>query len=133
MWGRVSRADRRIANGYRAWCQLEGAAATGTREEGAWSAIQRLIDANPTRAWSLLVAVVRGVPAEDTRALVSLGADALEDLIRGHGADFIDALETNVRKDRRFAVAASAVWASDAPIWPRITRLLADLGEPKRG
>jgi hypothetical protein len=91
------------------------------------------MDGSPL-AWDAIVQVIRSFPEEefysiDQTVAQKVGgltaAGPLEDLISEHGALFIDAIEMEAARDRRFAWALGGVWQSTTPgnIWDRVQRV----------
>jgi hypothetical protein len=93
----------------------------------------RLVKDEPERAWAMLLEVIRGLGGVEIEALVFIGADALETLVRSRGEQFIDRIEAEARADVRVAIAVSGVWAWEETVRPRLDQLLAELGQPQRG
>jgi hypothetical protein len=84
----------------------------------------------PEALWPVLLRIVERGSA---RALGSLGAGALEDLVREHGAEMIERIEARAADDARFRFCLSHVWPGDvAPeIWDRVVAARGE--EPARG
>jgi hypothetical protein len=74
----------------------------------AWSEVYDLIHDDPAKGWLAVQALVRHSTSNET--LGSIGAGALEDLIRLHPADIIEPIEELAREDERFRVALGCVW-----------------------
>jgi hypothetical protein len=65
----------------------------------------------PERAWPVILELIRRAP--DTDALGFVGADALEDLVNGHGREFESRILDRASRDPRFRVALANVWSQD--------------------
>jgi hypothetical protein len=75
-------------------------------------AVEEMMDlprTHPERAWQTILSVVeQGAPMW---VLAVLGAGPLEDLLNSHGVDFIDRVEREAARNRRFYDALSCVYA----------------------
>ena len=58
----------------------------------------------------MVLALVATAPDED--ALAYVGAGPLEDLVKAHGDELVDELESEARQDPRFDAALRGVWLS---------------------
>jgi hypothetical protein len=81
-----------------------------------------LVQMEPEEAWPVIRAIV--VATTDEKALCDVGAGPLETLVRDHGAQFIDRIESAARSDANFRLALSCVWASGSAVAPRLDALL---------
>jgi len=106
-----------------------------------WVLVDLAMDGSPI-AWDAIVQVIRSFPEEEFYSIERTvaqqvgglaAAGPLEDLISEHGSVFIDVVEMEARKDRRFAWALGGVWQSTTPedIWDRVRRV-ADYSYWKR-
>jgi hypothetical protein len=74
----------------------------------AWEEVdEAALDASPGIV-DFLVALAKAAPNDD--ALAYLGAGPLEDLIRRHGAEFVDAIDRAAQTSESFQVALRCVW-----------------------
>ena len=98
-----------------------------------WVLVELAMDGSPL-AWDAIMQVIRSFPEEEFYSLdhtvaQTVGgltaAGPLEDLISEHGSAFIDKIEMEAGKDRRFAWALGGVWESTTPadIWDRVRRV----------
>ena len=97
----------------------------------AWVELNRMLEEEgPEAAWPTVVALAEQA---DDDAMPSLGAGALEDILRRHGAEMIDRVEARAAADRRFRFCLSHVWKGEMPdeIWARVVVARGD--EPQRG
>lgn len=97
------------------------------RESRSWAddRMRDLVRLQPEEAWPVIRAIVTA--ADDERTLCDVGAGILENLVRDHGAQFIDRIESAARGDAKFRVALSCVWASESPVGSRIATVLEAL------
>jgi hypothetical protein len=96
--------------------------------------MHQLIDKDPDAARDVLLAVARSLNPRDTFALVSLGADCLEDLLKADPEAYFPTFESEAMTDERVAIAMSAVWMLMYPPWKaRLEALRAETGRPARG
>lgn len=72
-----------------------------------WVMSQVCWNASAEDAWEIVVELVRAAPAG---LLGAIGAGPLEDLVNRFGADLIDWIEGEARRDRRFQQALGAIW-----------------------
>ena len=96
----------------------------------AWVELNRILEEDgPEAAWPIVLALVERA---DDDAMPSLGAGALEDILRRHGSEMIDRVE-QAEDDRRFRFCLSHVWKGEIPdeIWERVVAARGD--EPQRG
>jgi hypothetical protein len=97
----------------------------------AWVELNRMLEEEgPKAAWPIVLALVERA---DDNAMPSLGAGALEDLLRRHGPEMIDRVEARAAVDPQFRFCLSHVWKGDMPyeIWARVVAARGD--EPQRG
>jgi hypothetical protein len=82
----------------------------------AYHAVERLIrQGRPTRSWPLVLEILRRAP--DDRLDV-YAAGPLEDLVRLHGAELVDAIEHEAAANERFRWALGCIWLliDDLPV-----------------
>ena len=77
----------------------------------AYEAVARLIDEEPSLAWTIILELVHRAPTGSAFDLVSAGP--LEDLIAWQGPEVIDLLEQQVQGDEALGMALSGVWLSE--------------------
>jgi hypothetical protein len=97
----------------------------------SWAELNRILEEEgPEATWPIVLALVAQA---DDDAMPSLGAGALEDLLRRHGPEVIGRVETQAAADRRFRFCLSHVWKGEMPdeIWARVVAARGD--EPQRG
>ncbi len=97
----------------------------------AWVELNRILEQEgPEAAWPIVVALAEQA---DDDAMPSLGAGALEDLLRRRGAELVGRVETQAGANRRFRFCLSHVWKGEMPdeIWARVVVARGD--EPQRG
>ena len=91
-----------------------------------WWAIERfmLVDTttSPEDCWVAILEILSRSPPQEVIAVLAAGA--LEDLIANHGADFIERIETESRRNPAFRQLLGGVWQNRTPleIWPRIKK-----------
>jgi hypothetical protein len=89
------------------------------------------VDRNPSFAWEVIKNIVARYEERDLfceadndtkQVLCNLAAGPLEGLLARHGKDYISALETEARRDRRFRWTLGGVWQSSISddVWARI-------------
>lgn len=83
-------------------------------------------DANPDVV-DLLVALAEA--ATDDQALAYLGAGPVEDLIRLHGAQYLEAIDHAARTNKSFRTALRCVWYGD-DVDPVLVARLQRFGPP---
>ena len=87
-----------------------------------WEKLDQLVRNEPETAWDIILEVMNNT--EDEFTLSCLAAGALEDLIRRHGARFIDRIERQAKSDARFRELLCGVWRGSTPeVWARIEAL----------
>jgi hypothetical protein len=74
----------------------------------AWEEVDEAALAASPGIVALLVALAKAAPND--QALAYLGAGPLEDLIRRHGAEFVDAIDLAAQTSESFRVALRCVW-----------------------
>jgi hypothetical protein len=80
--------------------------------------IEKVFD-EPETCWSVILAILEKSPS--THALSMLAAGPLEDLIEMHGADFIDRVEEQARRDPSFRSLLGGVLPAGPPdVWDRV-------------
>ena len=88
----------------------------------AWEKLDQFVREDPNTAFEVILEIMN--TTEDEFTLCCLAAGALEDLIRHHGASFIDRIERKARSDPRFRELLCGVWRSSTPeVWARIEAL----------
>ncbi|MEA2901504.1 MAG: hypothetical protein QOH36_1391 [Actinomycetota bacterium] len=75
------------------------------------------------------VAILDSTPEPDVDLIGSVGAGALETLVRNHGTELWEEIERLARDNVRFRRALRSVWAYDSPEYERRSQLLEELGE----
>ncbi|HEY0213560.1 MAG TPA: hypothetical protein VGC40_08245 [Paenirhodobacter sp.] len=86
----------------------------GDPEDMAWSDLCVFeLDAHPEVQWAFVLRAIR--KAETMWQVGLVAAGPLEDLLTGHGADFIDRLEDQARRSHRIRYALTGVWTQDIP------------------
>ena len=77
----------------------------------------------PEIAWRAILEISNRNLTDEEKALLAAGA--LESLLVGHGAAFIDRIEAQARTNSRFSHLLGGVWRQDMPdqIWERIERV----------
>ena len=86
---------------------------------------------NPSFAWRAITEIVcrfeedalfTDGETDAKRVLANLGAGPLECLLAQHGPEFIEAVEAEARRDRRFFWTLGCVWqnAASDDIWARV-------------
>jgi len=83
---------------------------------------ERVWDA-PQEAWPLIVALVEYAPSTDLLACVAAGP--LEDLLCLHGPQFIEQVEAQARRSKRFRRCLVGVWGwsrMDPAVYARLLR-----------
>ena len=82
-------------------------------DEGAeWYIRDTITSGDISHAWSLVRAAVRAAPDE---TLNVHAAGLLEELVQTRGAECIDLIEQEARRDDRFRWALGQIWIFDAP------------------
>jgi hypothetical protein len=85
-------------------------------------AIERFIDSPneaPEECWEAILGVLNREPSQ--KVIAVLAAGPLEDLIEAHGAEYIERVEYEARKNPRFRHLLGGVWESGTPeIWKRV-------------
>ena len=106
-----------------AWIALYRAAeGSHEHQEHVWAhgAISDLVEERPEEAWPLILEILRREERESV--LAALAAGPLEELLSYHGPAFIERVEAESRRDRRFRWLLGGVWQllmSD-DIWARV-------------
>lgn len=89
-----------------------------------WWAIGRffeLMECNPELCWQALVEISRRNPPSNV--IANAGAGPLEDLIDGHGDQFIDRIELEARRSRVFREMLAVVWQSGSDeVWSQVIK-----------
>jgi hypothetical protein len=86
-------------------------------------------DVPPSELLAEAVAILDATLEPDLDLIGSVGAGALETLIRNHGGELWLEIERLARRNIRFRRALRSVWAYDSPEYERRSRLLGELGE----
>src|SRR5258708_37763073 len=102
---------------YADWCRLPDATTDDGPERRAYNEMHDLVEHSPDVARDVLLAVARSIEPSEIAALVSLGADALEDLLKSDPDKYFATFEREAETDERIAIAMSAVWMNTDPIW----------------
>jgi len=92
----------------------------------AYQHLQSLIENSPEEAWDMILAILERI--ESPELLEDLGAGPLEDLMRDHGPEFIDRVESLARENQRFRAAVSVVdghLSIDSQVLERLRRAAA--------
>lgn|GEM_PF-3953227 len=84
---------------------------------------------DPTDLLAEIVALLESTEEPDLELIGSVGAGALETLVRNHGVELWDEIERFARQDVRFRRALRSVWAYESPEYERRTELLGELRE----
>jgi len=113
------RTDHEIADGYVAWRRAKD---TPDEESLFWAFEEMctVVAVEPERALRVIAQVLE---RDDTARVVEiLAAGPLEDLLSGHGPQMIDAIESEARRNPKFAFLLGGVWQSDidAGVWRRV-------------
>jgi len=89
----------------------------------AWDTLNELCSSRPEDAWGAVLEILD--LAENDERLGEIGAGPLEDLLRVHGEELIDRLESEVRANEKLRKALADVWLpdSDSPLTARFTGL----------
>jgi hypothetical protein len=119
------RSDGEIAQQY----VVENArlARTSDEEPDEWASFHignLIFSGRVEEAWKILVIAIDSV--DDEAELNLLGAGYLENVVRDHGSEFIDRIETEAARSDRFRRALRGVWAFESPVRGRIDALVAD-------
>lgn len=85
---------------------LSGEAQPSLDKETAWDRVSELIDADPDRAWRIVLAAIERGPVEIAHFI---GASQLQDLIADLGESLVDRIENAARRQRKMAIALGAV------------------------
>jgi len=91
----------------------------------AWSALNDLIQGLPERGWPVLLEIIRRAP---DHALDYLGAGPLEDLLRYHGAEVIEAMEREAERSPKLRLALGGLYlhAIQESVRQRVIALVPD-------
>ena len=85
----------------------------------AYEFMENLKGARAEECWSGILAVVRRKPSEKVLGMVAAGL--MEDLLEGAGAEFIDRIEVESRRNPTFRAMLGGVWKSGpADVWARL-------------
>lgn len=93
-----------------------------------------LVEDDPSAAWEAIKLVAYHYPEEDfysqekteaQRTVGNVAAGPLEDLLSAPGSLFLDAVESEARRDRRMAWTLGGVWQSTIPddAWARLQKV----------
>jgi hypothetical protein len=98
--------------------------ATGAETESNWWAIEQVIDWDINRQGELLWRFVMAAYKRDLsdKAVGSLAAGPLEDLLGNHGPEYIERVEELARKDPKFNFLLGGVWRNSMTdeVWQRV-------------
>jgi hypothetical protein len=123
---------RRWFWGYKNWCLLDDAVEMETAEGLAWDGMHELVERDSDEAAWALQAVAKSLTVDDKRALGSLDADALEDLLKSDPEKYIPMFEQAAVADARVAIAMSGVWIAE-PWRSRLAELRRKTKQPRGG
>ncbi len=104
---------------------------TGSKED-SWAAkyVQELVTDEPQDGWTMVLQLVKSAPSKD--ALAYVAEATLEDLLKNHGSDLIDKVESESKANDRFRCTLSNVWLTDSDeIFPRFKALRKKYGFDK--
>lgn len=87
----------------------------------AFEEVQALLSADVERAWKITCEMIR-ITADES-ALAYIAAGPLEDLLKYHGATFIDRVERLAQNDPHFRSALMGVWGLRTPILERVEKV----------
>ncbi len=119
-------------------CRPEDLAATWIeqqlQENGENWAIQRVMQlcglcSDPELVWPIILRLVE--LSSDDRLLGDVAAGPLEDLLCGHGALFIERVEAQAKRDRKFRRCLSGVWGWSSMSESMQARIRKAAGEEK--
>lgn len=101
------------------WVRTPEPRADGSELIG-WHEFEWITQSHPEYAWTAILAAV-----SDERCapyLGTLAAGPMEDLLSGHGAQFIDRVEAQARSDPQFAMFLGGVWRFQMAdeVWARV-------------
>lgn len=91
-----------------------------------WWALEQFMgvgDYEPTAddRWKTILEILHRDPPQSV--IGNLAAGPLEDLVHGHGPEFIERIEIESRRDPAFRHLLGGVWESDTPeIWGRVLK-----------
>ncbi len=76
--------------------------------------------ADPEAAWQAVLRIMEQELSDEQLSLLAAGP--IEDLLCGHGAQFIDRIEAEAKRSPAFAHVLGGVWRRDIPqeIWQRV-------------
>jgi len=125
-------ATEQIASDWIAYARYDANKAPDEVHERGWI-IYDTCHAQPVVAWEVIKAVVSRYSEGDLftdrdteakRVLANTAAGPLESLLAEHGADFIESLEVEVRRDRRMFWTVGCVWRNGMTeeVWTRVQR-----------
>lgn len=104
---------------------------SGNKEE-SWAPkyVQDLLEDHPEPGWDMVMQLIKTAPSKD--ALAYVAEAALEDLLKNHGADLMDRVESESKANERFRCTLSNVWLTDSDeIFPRFKALRKKYGFDK--
>jgi hypothetical protein len=121
-----------IASDWIAYTQLDPSKAQDDTHERGWIIYDASYD-QPTIAWEAIKAVVSRYSEDELfteretvakRILANTAAGPLENLLAEHGADFIESVELEARRDRRMLWTVGCVWQNSMSddVWARVQR-----------
>ncbi len=101
-------------------------------KEDSWAPkyVQELMTEKPEPGWDMVLQLVTSAPSKD--ALAYVAEAALEDLLKNHGSELIDKVESESKANERFRCTLSNVWLTDSDeIFPRFKALRKKYGFDK--
>lgn len=92
-----------------------------------WWAVERFMlvvgtDVSPEDCWKAILEVLARDPPKEVIGILAAGA--LEDLIASHGAEFIERIESESRRNPAFRHLLGGVWknSSTPDVWARVEK-----------
>ncbi|CAN5284575.1 hypothetical protein BH11CYA1_BH11CYA1_49450 [soil metagenome] len=104
---------------------------TGNKED-SWAVkyVQELVSDEPQDGWNMVLQLVKSAPSKD--ALAYVAEATLEDLLKNHGTELFDKVESESKANDRFRCTLSNVWLTDSDeIFPRYKALRKKYGFDK--
>ena len=74
----------------------------------AWNEVFESVCNNPERGWKLILGLAEAAP--DKEALAFIGADALEELLKRHGKNYLSRIQQEARRNKRFMYCLYFAW-----------------------
>ena len=89
----------------------------------AWEQLTDMCDSDPESAWNVIQEII--VSDQSDQILANVGAGPFEDLMGGHGAQFIDRVERCAKSHEAFRRMLGVVWQNQIPddVWARIKKI----------